>query len=217
MISNDDIFFIDSQTSIFSCGLLLPFDQEACAIEMFKSIDRQNPQVSKFQLNKATHPPYVRLYETVLSQEKVAEAYTALQELMAKCHTFKMTWGQTERTQHFVAIWGEPSPSLNTFHQMILDLINPLREGHFKEKYIEDRNEHLFSSEEEASFEKWGSPWADPYVPHMIIDKAHSPQEFSLASRIPEWDYKDCLFRGLLVGVRNEHGDFLHSIQLNFA
>jgi len=205
----------NNQGSIFACGLLLPEDQENHAITICHEITKNNPGKVKFSLNKATHPPYVRLYETILPSAKAQIATKRMEDLTNKMSSFRMDWAEIEQTENFVAIWGKINRSLKLFHKAVLLEINPLREGYFKEKYIEDRVEHRFTAAEEESFKKWGSPWAEPYIPHMIIAKAKLT--FDISKFVPEWGFQHCLFRGLLVGIRSERGDFIHSFQFNFA
>ncbi|MEO8581418.1 MAG: hypothetical protein ABI425_02435 [Patescibacteria group bacterium] len=214
MVDFSPVFSSNNESVIFSCGLLLAANQEASAIALCDQIAKNNPNKLKFILNKVTHPPYVRLYETVLPSKNIPLALDRLEKISADMIPFQMDWGMIEQTNHFVAIWGELNDTLKVFHQAVLIDINNLREGDFKEKYIEDENNHAFSEKEDESFRKWGSPWVDPYIPHMVVAKAEPV--FDVKKTTLEWKFKHCLFRGLLIGIRSEHGDFTHSYQINF-
>jgi len=199
---------------IFCCGLLLPAEQEVEAIKLNNLLASDIKNRVKFRYSQSVHPPYVRLYETILPTKNVQTAGQYLEQLSQHQPKLTMTWGAIERTDHFVAIWGENNNNLDTFHKAVLKNINILREGLFKEKYIEDENEHFFSAEEDLSFQTWGSPWAEPYVPHMVIAKGE-PSLKGERTQI-SWDYKDCQFIGILVGARSDRGDFSHITRVKF-
>lgn len=206
MADFQEIFGATESSQIISCGLLLSPEQEEAALELHAEIAHQNPKALKFALSAKKHPAYVRLYEAVLPKSDVAVARERLQRLATGMIPFHMNWAEVEQTQHFVAVWGHNNEALRFFQEAVLVEVNPLREGYFKEKYIEELADHRFTPEEEASLQKWGSPWADPYIPHMVLAKAQVGQ--TLKVRTIEWQYKHCLFSGLLFGTRTDTGEF---------
>jgi len=214
MMDVGSLLSLDGDSVIFSCGLLLPFKQEAAAVALCKRIEENNPHTLKFTLNTETHPPYVRLYETILPKKNIEKAVARLKQISEPMIPFHMNWGMVERTDHFLAIWGELNDALKIFHQAVLIDINDLREGDFKEKYSKNETNNLFSEAEEKSFRKWGSPWAEPYLPHMIITKADPVFE---VQKIPlEWEFKQCVFRGVIAATCSSKGDFTNHFQIDF-
>lgn len=204
----------NEKSVIFSTGLLLQINQENCAIDLSKKITEYNKKSVKFTLDKVTHPPFVRLYETVLPSANVQTAIERIEKITQGMIPFHMNWRAVEKTDHMVVVWGEINDALKAFQKTVLVEVNDLREGFFKQKYIEERQDQKFTDEEEASFKKWGSPWADPYLPHMVIAKAHPIFEDMKLNL--EWEFKQCLFRGVAVGIRTGQ-DFTHCYEINFG
>lgn len=207
-------FLTGTQSVIISTGLLLQPNQENTAISINDNIAKKNKKSLKFVLNKITHPPFVRLYETVLPASNVETATQRLEKIASEMIPFHMNWRSLEETDHLVIVWGELNDALKAFQKAVLVEVNDLRDGLFKQKYIEDEREQRFTDEEEASFKKWGSPWAEPYLPHMVLAKAHPL--FEVQPKGLEWPFKHCLFRGIVVGIRTGI-DFTHCYEINFT
>lgn len=214
MASYSSISLPEHQANIFTCGLLLPPEQERTAIELSQDIAKYNPHSLKFVLDKAKHPPYVRLYETVVPTKNIELAIKNLRRIIAPMSQFRMDWGEMEATKHLVSIWGKNNSVLAAFHQAVVLTISALREGDFKQKYLEEENEQEFTPQEEQNIRKWGSPWVEPYLPHLIIAKA--TPTFETEKTEMEWRFSHCLFKGVFAGVRPDYGDFIQSVRIPF-
>jgi len=198
------ISFIPVHTlPIFFCGLLLPVDQAQAIVELNNSIGRSNTLC--FTLSQKDHPPYLRLYETVLPDKNIALAEAAVANLGKNMIPFKIKWGLLEATHKNVILWGENNVVLTPFHQAVLENLSSLREGHYKEKYAEVMN--TLPEAEQKSVLKWGSPWAEPYIPHVVVAKAPTRLEFR--DIFMEWDYRWCEFNGMIAGIRYEDGELV--------
>lgn len=205
----------DNDGVIFTCGLLLSPEQQSAAIALSHEVAASNPHSLKYKLDIEKHPPYVRLYETVIPEKNIEKAVLNLKQITRESEDLPIAWGQLESTKHFVAIWGENNVLLKDFQTKVLTDLNPLREGYYKEKYIEDLQEHVLTAEEEESFKKWGSPWADPYVPHVIVAKA-TPEFDHLTPQL-EWKYGLGRLKGLIWGIRHTGGDFSKVNRIYFS
>lgn len=197
-----DLMLNFSDNSIFgdgvivTVGFLLPFDQASTAINLSRDIC--DGEKCSFQLDMETNPPRIRLYETVFPRNKVDRVMEKIGQLANRMSQFPMHWGEVEMTPHFVAVWGEKPEPMQLFHDAVLESLSALRQGYFKEKYLKLRT--YLSQSEENSLEKWGSPWAKPYNPHMILAKAE-PSFIKLKKDI-DWDYHKCILQGVIVGIK---------------
>lgn len=211
--------FLDYKIGVvFTCGLLLSPEQEEHAIKINQQIAEKNKGGLKFVLDKEKHPPYVRLYEVVLPKHNVETAVDRMRKLAEKMPQFDLHWAQVEETENFVAIWGHADESIKLFQETVLLELDSLREGFFKEKYIKEIDQQKFTEAEKKSFIKWGSPWAEPYIPHMILAKSKSV--FNVNAYIPVWEFKSCTLSGLFVGVGSEDyksKDFSEVFRFPFA
>jgi len=191
----------DNDGVIISCGLLLPPEQAKLALS-FNSIIAKKGQV-KYLLNQTTRPPLVKIYETVFPQHNVSKVVELMEKISQKMVIFPMTWEEMEITDNLVILWGELNEPFDLFHQAVLLELNSLREGYFKQKYLQNK---FFLAEEKNSFKKWGVPWAENYLPHLVLAKAKT--KFKVFKLDLEWEYKHCLFSEIFVGIKDQSGKF---------
>lgn len=196
----DEILSPGRVGKIYTIGLLLPQDQNDAAIIL--SSDIKKKYEVEYTLDNHMRPPFVRLYETVFPEENKQKLINAIINIAKESPPIEMNWGSLETETHNVIMWGELNENLYNFHKMVLAALNPLREGYFKQKYS---NHALLSPEEEASLMKWGSRWAQNYIPHMVIAK--SKNKFKVGQLLElDWGYHKCIFSGMLIGEKISHG-----------
>lgn len=193
MNSNDGV--------IISCGLLLPPNQANLAIHYSNLVNKKSP--SKINLNSTTQPPYLKLYETVFPTYNLDKVVKTIKKISKEMVPLPIKWEGIEVTDKLVVLWGENNKPLDLLQQAILLELNKLREGYFKQKYLRQK---FYSTEEKESFEKWGSPWAKSYIPHLVLAKAKT--KFQLFNVDFEWEYKHCVFDEIFVGVKTSDGNF---------
>jgi hypothetical protein len=191
------VFFEDEESVIFSCGLLLPQEQADHAIYLSQTIS--GLQETTYTLSDTLDPAYLKLYEIVMPLHNTPAAFSALGKNLKKTPPFTMNWGELEVTDQMALVWGESNDFLLAFHQLILVSLNKLRENLIKDKYKE--HQHLLSPLEQGSLNRWGSPWVDPFAPHLIIAKAKTI--FSLSGLNINWNFKRAKFTQLVAGIKN--------------
>lgn len=199
----DSIFPKQHTGQIISIGLLLPHDQSETAIEMSHQINRLSPVESL--LDQKSQPPFVRLYETVFpvaNGSKVAEAAAKIADAAVPVY---MKWNGMEIATHNLIIWGVLNDALDRLHRTVLESLNPLRDGYYKQKYRSD--ESMLTGDERSSLHQWGSPWAENYLPHMVLAKSVRQFEVGPLEEF-EWEYGGCDLSGILVGMKSPHGSF---------
>jgi hypothetical protein len=194
-----------SNGMIIACGLLLPREQEKAAIKLSQNIAKKS-QV-KFLLKENTRPPFVRLYETVFPKKNIDRIMEGAGQIAQDMLDLPMDWGELEVTSQLVILWGEVNEAIRLFHRAILLKLNPLREGYYKQKY--SQRSRFISSEEQDSLNKWGSPWAQNYIPHLVLAKA--VKGFRAGDLNIDWKFRKCLLRGLIVGVKTNQDTFSDS------
>lgn len=197
----DEILFPGRVGKIYTIGLTLPQDQRDAAIALSKEISKKYNV--EYVLDVQGRPPFVRLYETVFPQENVQKVIDAVKSIAQESPPLNMKWGALETAVHNIIMWGELSEQLDIFHKKVLSAINPLRDGYFKQKYSND-SQFVFK-EDEDSLMKWGSRWAQNYIPHMIVAK--SKNKFVVGKLLElEWEYRRCKLPEMLVGEKIPHG-----------
>lgn len=191
-------------------GLPLPDDQAQVALNISQRIHQQ--QKARFFLDKIERPPFIRFYETVISEENLSQLQEKLQHFASEMEPFLMKWGELEKTDQLVLIYGKLNPVLENFHKAILLGVNPLREGYFKEKYL--KSDQPLLPQEKRSLDQWGSPWADPYDPHLLLAKAD--EKFDLEKLRVFWEFPFCKITDLWLGLKDENKNYQHQQVFKF-
>lgn len=205
----------DDQNTIVTCGLLLSPEQEQTAVQLSQKIAANQTASLTFTLDTETQPPYIRLYEVLIPADNQAKATQVISGLAKEMIPMHLPWGMLEVTENLIAVWAEVPPALEAFHKAILLEMQQIREGYHKEKYSKYITEQLFTPEEVVSIKKWGSPWADPFVPHLVIAKTE--QNFLDAELQLEWPHHTCVSPGLFLGFRTEKHHFQQVLRLPFS
>lgn len=196
---------------IFFCGLLLPEDQSLELIALNRHIDEANEL--GFRLDASTHPPYLRLYEAVMPEENILLANEYVTELASNMIPFKTKWGALELTHNYVILWAENNQIIDTFHRAVLEKMNILREGHYKHHYAKTMD--TLTPQESQSLAKWGSPWADPFLPHVVIAKGLTNIDIEHIQL--QWEVSSCIFPGMIAGVRHEDRELVSFTKTSFT
>lgn len=185
---------------IYTIGLLLPQEQSDAAIMLSNEVKKKYEV--EYTLDTNVRPPFVRLYETVFPEGNKQKIINTVINISKESSPIEMNWGSFETETHNVIMWGELNEYLYNFHKKVLTALNPLREGYFKQKYS---NDTLLPPQEEESLIKWGSRWAQNYIPHMVIAK--SKNKFKVGQLLDlDWGYRKCILSGMLIGEKIPHG-----------
>jgi len=208
----DSFFSTQSKSEIITVGLTIPKEQENAAIDLSKYIAANNK--IEYSLNKETNPPYIRLYESVFPSHNIDKVFAELEGISKEAPQFTIPWDSFETSDHNIILWGEMNEALYELHKAVLYGINHLRDGLYKQKY-KDQN-FLVLEDEKESLHKWGTPWAEKYKPHMVIAK--SSNKFNAADFVDlKWEYKECLFMGMVVGIKKSQGGFERFTKYTFS
>lgn len=197
----DSLLSEHESARIISVGLLLPDEQKQSIIQFSHTVARSFPV--EYKLDSAANPPYVRLYETVFPVESLSGVNEAVRSLATAATPILMKWNGLEIDKHNLILWGILNEALASFHSRALEALNPWRKGYYKQKYSNGRM--IVTEEERQGLRKWGSPWAENYIPHVVVAKSAS--EFSVNKLIGlEWEYGHCELKGLVMGEKTPHG-----------
>lgn len=183
-------------------GLLLPPEQEQLVTGLSNKIAQE--EECSYIANVITNPPRVRLYESVFPINETERVRERVRLLARQMVPITLAWGLVEATEHLVAVWGEANEPLQLFQAELLEQISPLRHGEIKEKYFSNQVKEELTEPELESLERWGSPWASPYLPHMIISKAKD--KYNVIPEI-EWSVVESKLGTIMLGIRRYSQD----------
>lgn len=184
---------------IVTIALLLPEEQSMHAIHLSKQICAD--QSCSNVLDSHINPPRIRLYETVFPADQIDTIGDEMRAICARQLPLHIHWREVEETKHFISIWCELTDQLQQFQKNILKNIEPLRQGYYKEKY--SLSQSGLTAEEKKSLKVWGSPWAEPYDPHLLLAKSNSG--FLNPSVDIDWEFHSSVFSQVIVAVKQEH------------
>ncbi len=201
--------YLESPQHIFF-GLSLPEKQSNSIIAINKSVCEQIEGCNQWD---QTHPPYISLYHTMIPGRNVETFFKTAETLSNQMISFSFPWSSVETDIHTILLWGSINDVLATFQLAVIETINPLRDGLHPSKY--DQMLPHFTQEEKDSLNRWGSPWAEPFDPYVVIAK--SKNELPLTDIDIEWDYKECIPGGVVAGIINDNQTIAHYDYFPFA
>ncbi len=208
---NDDGNFMTQDGIILSVGSLLPEEQAQTAIRFSQTIAKR--EHVEYTLNQTTSPPYTRLYECVIPKKNFSKAFDKLNRLMHDFEPFDFTWMETEDTDKLVIVWGEDHELLKMVQTSIIDILNPLREGYFKQKYLNDS--YYLDPTEHASLKEFGWPYVSHYNPYLIIAKAK--ESFTSLKNLEfEWPFHRGMITDIFLGIKEKPGTFAEMHEIKF-
>lgn len=187
------------ESSIVTMGLYLPAPEEQAAVLLSQSICSERD--CSFVLDRRNNPPRVRLYESVFPNYEINKIKVLLQHLCHQMVAFPVSWDMIVTFDRFLAIWVKLNEPLSLFQRVVLTEISPLRHGYYKQKYTTKQSQ--LTQEEQQSLTKWGSPWAEPYNPHMIIAKTLDRAINQLPSI--DWKFHHSILEGLVIEIKVNH------------
>lgn len=169
-------------------------------IELSKSIsNNDNPQ---FVLDGANFLPHATLYSPEFPFQNVPSLYRDLEELAGETSPFLSPFTAFQGKKGYLGIGIEKTPQLMKLHTEIVKNLNPLREGHLREKYHTDTYRAEQTPEQLHNIDTYGYPAIfNLFNPHLTIIRF---EDVSVANRLIrdlEWETTSMLIGTL--GVYN--------------
>lgn len=145
-------------------------------IEIAEQLAKLSKEISKkedvyFVIDNQNIYPHITIYSPEYPKHNENKILESIGELAKSFLPVKFLCKEIETSQGYLGIAAEYLDEIRKIHEAIVEKLNPLREGHLREKYLNAYN-MKFSEEKMKNIQKYG--YADSmsfYNPHMTITR----------------------------------------------
>lgn len=185
-------------------GLPKEVFQEAVGL----SNEVSNEGTTIFILDGVEFYPHITIYSPEYPRKNVDNVLSTVKEVVQTLSPVKFEFEKVKGSQGYVGIGFKLTEVIKDMHKLIVDRLNPLREGHLREKYKEGSDYHIdFSEEQKMNIKQYGySNAMSLYTPHLTIIRF---QDENLAKRVINnlnWSISSFVNDKLAVYSMGKHG-----------
>ncbi len=161
----------NSSTNITWAGVGLNFSADDPGYQELIEINELliNRYGSTFRFDPASNPPHINLYDFDLPKKNLEELCSRLQEAAEQSPRFLVELGEIKYFDHGTIYIGcELSLEMKALEAMVVEQLNPLREGCRTEEYWQVHRKYTEGQKEQR--EKYGNPHVlETFYPHLTI------------------------------------------------
>ena len=169
-----------------------------------------------FTLHEQERIPHISIYQAAYPTKNISGIKTTLRDICAKSHSFpiellKSSWEK----EGWIAFDAHKSKDLSTFHQLVVEKLNPLREGNIM--LSDKENLNLYSTRERENVEQYGYVLAmDLFQPHLTITRLKESNENIIAATVQKLEGSTFTFRADTIALctLGKHGTCVSILEI---
>ncbi len=172
-------------------------------IELSKAIG--NLADTYFVLDGIQLYPHITIYPPEYPEENIPRVLETVEKLSGSLSLIKFRFKNLDSGQRYLGLAFEYSDAIQQTHEKIVNTLNPLRQGHVRDKYAEYHME--FSPDQLQNIEKYGYPDAmNLYNPHLTITRLKDENKTEEIISTINWDIPEFVVDKIGVYKSGEHG-----------
>jgi len=195
-------------------ALKVPENVAKEAIRLSKGIASR--EVEMFVLDGINFHPHITVYAPEHPDIKVEEVLKAAEMISKTTPQASLRFMIGESRQGYIGIRFERSNEIQKLHENIVSKLNPLRQGHIRDKYQQDNTalNMEFSDDQKRNIEAYGhSDVMSLYNPHMTIIRIGDEDRALKIAKNFEWSIAGFTVEKLAVYSMGENGTCKKLIQ----
>lgn len=164
-------------------------------------------EAAEFILDGRNFFPHFTLYSPEYPLSQVNEVIKKVESLASRLYPVEMKFIGLKSNQGFITLDFILTPPLKKMHETIVEILNPLRENHHKEKYDAPDYQMKLSEEQKNNIIKYG--YADAmslYQPHLSIIRLKDEKIAGEIIKNIVWPEKEFTIDTLAIYKMGEHG-----------
>lgn len=148
--------------------LIPPADLKSQALELAAKIAKDRETV--FSVDDKNYLPHLTLYSPEYPTKNRAKVYQSVAAAVVNTKPIELVFESFYQSWGYVGLGFKKTPEIEDIHKRILEALNPLREGHQREKYTKEVSEGNYPSGQIKYIEQYGyHNILDAYEPHLTI------------------------------------------------
>lgn len=135
---------------------------------------------TKFTLDGVNYYPHMTLYQSSFPSENLSKIISLLLDLAKTVQPFPIHFNRIDPYVDYLFYLAQISPSLQTLHEQLIDLLNPLRDQNYTIPLAVLKQFPSFFAQ---NVTKYGTALAkDDYLPHITLSRLDSTTNATLAA-----------------------------------
>lgn len=123
-----------------------------------------------FAVNNSKYFPHLTVYKAEFPVSNKKVIFEGLESFSKQQKPFILTFNKIYSAWGWLGIDFKRTAGIIRIHKTILDLLNPLREGHIREKYLEELKTNKYSPSQKRNILEYGYPLVlSEYRPHLTL------------------------------------------------
>ena len=175
------------------------------AIELSQKLSDKSK--TYFVLDGQNYFPHLTIYSPEFPKNKLDGVLSTIESICATTKSFESPFLDIQSHDGYVDVEVELNDSFQNLHEIIVEKLNPLREGHLREKYTVEANLAELTETQRQNIKKYGYPDVmEIYRPHLtLIRLENSDEALSLAKNI-KWNTEKLTVGSVAAFTMSSHG-----------
>lgn len=160
-----------------------------------------------FVLDGKNYFPHLTIYSPEFPQNRLEDVLGTIENICAGMNSFESSFLDIQSHDSYVDVEVELNDSFQNLHKIIVEKLNPLREGHLREKYTIEANLAELTEIQRQNIKEYGYPDVmEIYRPHLtLIRLENSDEALSLAKNI-QWNIEKLTVGNVAAFTMSSHG-----------
>lgn len=163
-----------------------------------------------FHITKKTQLAHSTIYMAEFPLKNFNRIVDSLARLANKTRPIKLEYEKMYQEWGYIGFSFKKNREIYELHKQVLDLLNPLRDGHLRMKYIKELRSGKYSKRQMKYIRNFGYPQVlSEYNPHLTLARLKSEEKAkSIANEYnnSKFKVKDAFFKKIAIGESGEHG-----------
>lgn len=175
------------------------------AIRMADSVTQDVP--SYFGVDGVHYFPHITVYSPEYPAKNINKVFEAIENVISDQQSFEVEFGKVTTHWGYIDVEIQPNKQLQSLHEALVTKLNPLREGHFREKDKDPQSTGHFSEEQKQTLLEYG--YADSmelYRPHLTFARLESEVDAEERIKKLQWPHKTLTVDTLGAFEMGDHG-----------
>lgn len=161
-----------------------------------------------FVLDGIQFHPHITVYSPEYPESKIEKVLKIVKGIAINNSKVNFKFKHIGSGQGFISLVFDSSSEIKKIHEETIQRLNPLREGHIRQKYQEGSDYHVnFTPEQKENINKYGYPDSmSLYFPHLTIIRLKDESSAKTISEGISWEIPEFQIDKLAVYRMGEHG-----------
>lgn len=182
-----------------------PKDISDKAIKISKSLSEKSK--AYFVLDGKNYYPHLTIYSPEFPKKSLDKILDQIEAITSGTKTFGCRLLDLHTHDGYIDVEAELSSQFKKLHETIIEKLNPLREGHLREKYTVEENLMKLKLAQRENIQAYGYPDAmELYRPHLTLIRLEDPDEAKKLTKEIGWDIYELIVDTIAAFTMSSHG-----------